>query len=172
MAERIAAAIEGLNIAIGRAVAWLALLMVLATFAVVVLRYAFDAGWIWMQQSVTWMHAALFMLAAPYTLAREGHVRVDVFYGRLRARGRAVVDLAGTLLFLAPMAAFIAVESFDYAAVSWAIGEGSREAGGLGFPVPSLVKSLMPLTAALLLLQAVVIALRSAVTLAGPRRRG
>src|SRR5690606_17253509 len=57
-----------LNELLGRAVAWLALPMVLGTFAVVVLRYVFSLGWIWMQEAVMWMHAALFLLATAYTL--------------------------------------------------------------------------------------------------------
>jgi TRAP-type mannitol/chloroaromatic compound transport system permease small subunit len=139
----------------GRAVAWLLLPMVIGTFAIVLLRYLFDLGWIWMQEGVVWMHAAVFMLAAAYTLRHDEHVRVDIFYRGMTPRGKAIVDIAGTLLLLLPMMIFLIVTSFDYVAVSWDIGEGSREAGGLPVPFVPLLKSLMPLTAALVVLQGV-----------------
>ena len=52
----------------GSLVAWLTLVMVLGTFVIVVLRYVFDLGWIAMQESITWMHAAVFMLGAAMTV--------------------------------------------------------------------------------------------------------
>ena len=82
------------------AVSWLGLAMVLTPATVVVLRKFFDIGFIWMQESVTWMHAAVFMLAAGYTLAMEEHVRVDIFYRRMSARRRLLVDTLGTLFLL------------------------------------------------------------------------
>jgi TRAP-type mannitol/chloroaromatic compound transport system permease small subunit len=139
----------------GRAVAWLTLPMVVGTFVIVTLRYAFDTGWIWMQESVIWMHAAVFMLAAAYTLRDDEHVRVDIFYRKLDPRGRALVDIAGTVLLLLPMMGFILLVSFDYVAVSWSIREGSREAGGLPYPFVPLLKSVIPATALLVILQAI-----------------
>ncbi len=139
----------------GRVIAWVALPMVAIQFAIVVLRYVFDIGWIWMQEGVLWMHAAAFMLAAAYTLHHDEHVRVDIFYRRLDRRGRTLVDIAGTLLLLLPMMAFLIIASWDYVSVSWSIREGSREAGGLPFPSVPLLKSLIPLTAALVMLQGI-----------------
>jgi TRAP-type mannitol/chloroaromatic compound transport system permease small subunit len=139
----------------GRCIAWLMPPMVLGTFAIVVLRYVFDSGWIWMQESVVWMHAAVFMLAAAYTLNRDEHVRVDIFYRGLDARRRARVDIFGTLLLLLPMMIFLIVSSVDYVFDSWVRQEGSREAGGLPFPAVPLLKSLIPLTAALLIVQGI-----------------
>jgi TRAP-type mannitol/chloroaromatic compound transport system permease small subunit len=127
--------------------------MVAVQFVIVALRYVFDLGWIWMQESVLWMHAATFMLAAAYTLRHDEHVRVDIFYGRLTSRGRALVDILGTLLLLLPMMIFLIVSSWDYVSVSWTIREGSREAGGLAYPAVPLLKSLIPLTAGLVCLQ-------------------
>ena len=91
----------------GAAIAWLTVLMVLATFIVVVLRYAFDLGWIAMQESITWMHAAVFMLAAAYTLSHDEHVRVDIFYRDARPKRRALVDLLGVIFFLMPVCVII-----------------------------------------------------------------
>jgi TRAP-type mannitol/chloroaromatic compound transport system permease small subunit len=158
--------LDRLNRRIGEIVSWLVVAMVLVTFVVVVLRYALDTGWIWVQETITWMHASVFMLGAAYTLASDEHVRVDVFYRDMKPAGRAIVNLAGTILFLLPVSVFILLTSVEYASVSWSIGETSREAGGLPYPWPSLLKSVVPLTATLLVLQGVVIATRAALTLA------
>jgi TRAP-type mannitol/chloroaromatic compound transport system permease small subunit len=145
----------------GRVVAWLLLPVVIGTFLIVLLRYAFDLGWIWMQEAVIWMHAAVFMLAAAYTLARDEHVRVDVFYRGFSPARRAIVDILGTVLFLLPMMIFLFVESLDYVVTSWRIGEASREAGGLPYPFVPLLKSTIPLAAVLVMIQAAAVLLRS-----------
>ena len=136
-------ALDRISLATGRAAAWLTLVMVLVTFVVVIMRYVFDAGMIWLQESVTWMHAAVFMLGAAYTLLAEEHVRVDIFYQRMNGVARAWVDLLGVTLFLLPFCAYLAWASWDFAAASWAIRESSREPGGLPFPFVSLLKSIV-----------------------------
>ena len=144
--------LDRLSSIIGRAASWLTLLMVIVTFVVVVMRYAFDAGYIWIQESVVWMHAMVFMLGAAYTLHEEEHVRVDVFYRSMGPRRRAWVDLVGVILFLLPVCVFLAWNSWEFVLQSWRIGESSREPGGLPYPFLPLLKSallLMPLTVAL-----------------------
>ncbi|MCW9024194.1 MAG: TRAP transporter small permease subunit [Gammaproteobacteria bacterium] len=135
----------------GQLIAWATLLMVLITFAIVLLRYGFDSGWIAMQESVTYLHALVFMLGAAYTLKNNGHVRVDIFYQKFGPRGRAWVDLLGSLLLLMPVCLFIFWASWNYVADAWAVQEGSPEAGGL--PGVYLLKSLLLFMPALLLLQ-------------------
>lgn len=149
----------------GRITAWLTLAMVLVTCLVVVLRYVFDFGFIWLQESVTWMHAVVFMLGAAYALEREEHVRVDVFYRRFGARGRALVDCAGVVLFLLPLCAWIGWSSWDFVATSWRIGESSRESGGLPYPMVPLLKSVLVVMPAALALQGLSLGLRSLRTL-------
>lgn len=136
----------------GRAVAWLTLLMTLLTFGIVVLRYGFNQGWIWLQESVTYLHAAVFMIAAAWALQTDDHVRVDIFYRAGSERYRNWVNLAGTVLLLAPFAVFMLWVGWDYVAASWETREASREAGGL--PMVWLLKSLILALPALLLMQA------------------
>jgi TRAP-type mannitol/chloroaromatic compound transport system permease small subunit len=162
---KLAELIDRFNIAIGRLCAWLILLMVIVTFTVVILRYQFDTGWIWLQESVNWMHAAVFMLAAAYTLAQDEHVRVDIFYKDFGPRGQAIVNAAGTLLFLIPVASFLIWSSWDYVAIAWRIKEASVEAGGLTYPWVPILKSFIPAMSALLLLQGIAILTRSIVIL-------
>lgn len=160
---RLAAALETVSVAVGRSVALLTVLMVLVTALVVLLRYLFGLGWIWLQESITWMHAAVFMLAAAYTLAREEHVRVDVFYREMSPRARAWVDLVGTLVLLLPVCAFLLWSSWGYVASAWGMSEGSRESGGL--PALYLLKSVLVAMPVLLGLQGVALAARSAAVL-------
>lgn len=163
--NRLIRALHGLNEQVGRAIAWLTLAMVLATFAVVVLRYAFDIGSIAMQESISYMHALVFLLGAAYTLRHEAHVRVDIFYRRMGPRARAWTDLLGATLLLAPMCLFILWSSWDYVAASWALREGSPDAGGL--PWVYLLKLAIPAMAVLLLLQGLAQALESLLCLRG-----
>ena len=153
--QRLKSILERISELTGSAMAWLTVLMVLGTFVIVVLRYVFDLGWIAMQESIVWMHAAVFMLGASYTLKHNEHVRVDIFYRRTTAERRAWVNVVGTVVFLLPLAIFVAVTSWDYVSTSWAIREASREAGGLPFPFVPIMKSLIPATALLLMLQGI-----------------
>lgn len=151
--------IDALNEWIGRGVAWCTLAMVLVTFAIVVMRYAFGAGSIAMQESVTYFHAFVFMLGAACALKHEAHVRVDVFYHRWGPRRRACVNIAGTILLLLPFATLLFVTSLDYVAASWRVLEASREPGGL--PWVYLLKTVIPVTAVLIALQGIALLLRS-----------
>ena len=146
---------------IGRATSWLTLFMVLLTAVIVILRYVFDAGMIWMQESVTWMHAAVFMLGASYTLLHEEHVRVDIFYRNMSVRRQAIVDLVGVILFLLPLCGYLAFVAYDFAAASWSIRESSREPGGLAYPMIPIVKSLVVAMPVLVALQGVSMMMRS-----------
>lgn len=138
----------------GQAVAWLTLGMVLLTFAIVILRYGFNLGWIWLQEIVIYLHVAVFTIAAAWTLQRDGHVRVDIFYTDMTARKQAWVNLLGTLLFLVPFCIFVLIVSWPYVTNSWQLLETSREAGGL--PLVFLLKSLILVLPALLLGQAII----------------
>jgi TRAP-type mannitol/chloroaromatic compound transport system permease small subunit len=140
------------SVRVGRAASWLTLLMVIVTFVIVVMRYVFGTGLIWLQESLTWMHAVVFMLGAAYTLQQDEHVRVDIFYRKMSDNRRAWVDLLGVLVFIFPMCAFFAFSSLDYVAAAWSIQEVSRNSGGLPYPFVPLLKSvlvIMPLMVAL-----------------------
>jgi len=135
--------LDRFSVLLGKASAWLTLFMVLVTFVVVVLRYVFDAGLIWLQESVVWMHGFVFMVGAAYTLQQEEHVRVDIFYREMSAKHRAWVDLIGVAVFLLPLCTLLGWKAFDYVAVSWQLQEASRESGGLPYPLIPLLKSIL-----------------------------
>ncbi|WP_193163267.1 TRAP transporter small permease subunit [Microbulbifer hainanensis] len=137
----------------GRLLGWFTLIMVLLQSAVVLLRYGFNGGSVALQDAVVYLHGAAFMLGLAYALQCDAHVRVDVFYRKMGERAQAWVNAAGTLVFLLPLCTFILVGSWQFAAASWAVHEGSASAGGL--PGVFLLKSLIPLAAATLALQGV-----------------
>jgi len=155
--------IDRLNASIGRVAAWAVLAMVLVQFAIVMLRYAFGFGSLWMQESLHYLLAVLVLFAAPWTLQSNGHVRVDIFYADASTRTKAKIDLAGSLLLLIPFMAAVIWFSWPYASRAWAIMEGSREAGGI--PLVFLLKSSIPAFAVLLLLQGLAQALRAGLSL-------
>jgi len=136
---------------LGRSVSWLTLVMVVLIFGIVVLRYGFNQGWIWLQESVTYLHAIVFMVAAAWAFQTDDHVRVDIFYRNKSRRHKNWINLAGTLLFLVPFSLFLLTIGWEYVTASWTTMESSREAGGL--PVVFLLKSLILVMPALLLLQ-------------------
>lgn len=168
--ETLADRVDRLTAAIGRGAAWLALAVVVLQFVLVVARYAFSVGSIWLTETVLYAHAALFLLAAAWTLQAGGHVRVDVFYAEAKPRTRAWVDLIGSLLLLLPFALVLLWLSVPYAARSWAVLERSQEASGL--PFVYLLKTLIPLFAAMMAVQGLAQAVRAALVLRGRRRRG
>ena len=163
LADRIDRLVSG----IGRVAAWLILVVVLLQFALVVARYLFGLGSIWLSETVIYAHAAVFMLAAAWTLRAEGHVRVDIFYAEASKRTKALIDLAGAILLLLPFMLVLLWLSVPYAARSWAILERSQEASGL--PLVFVLKTLIPVFAVLMALQGVAQAIRAAMVLARTR---
>ncbi len=127
--------------------------MVILSVINILASWLFKLSWIWLQESITWMHGANFLLAAAYTLNREAHVRVDIFYAKMSRRKQALVDFVGTLILLLPTSVFIAWASWPALLLSWRVGEISSEAGGL--PAIYLLKSLLLIMPLLLILEGI-----------------
>lgn len=158
-------AVDALNEGVGRVAAWLTLVTVLVCAIVVVMRYAFSTGFIWLQELFVWSYACVFMLGAGYALLHEGHVRVDIFYARWSPRGRAIVNLLGVFVFLLPWLALTAWMSLPYVGASYRLGEASAQVGGM--PTVWLLKSVILVFCLLLGLQGLALAGRSLLVLAG-----
>jgi TRAP-type mannitol/chloroaromatic compound transport system permease small subunit len=157
--------VDRMSEAIGRAIAWLTLAMVLITFLVVILRYVYALGWVWMQESYVWLHGIVFMVGAGYTLLHDGHVRVDIFYRPASYRYKAVINALGGLVLLLPLVIMVFLVSEPYVLTSWHDLESSREAGGL--PGLFLLKSVLLVFCVLLGLQGLSLMGRSVLVLAG-----
>jgi TRAP-type mannitol/chloroaromatic compound transport system permease small subunit len=148
----LARAIDALTERIGKIVIWLVLVATLVSAGNALARWALGASsnaWLEIQW---YLFGAVFLLAAGYTLKHNGHVRIDIFYGRLGARGQAAIDLFGGLFFLLPMAGLLAWLAWPMFMEAWMTREMSPDAGGL---VRWPVKLLLPLGFGLLALQGV-----------------
>ncbi len=163
--SRLAQRLEDFSEWTGRSIAWLTLGMVLITFAIVVFRYMFSLGWIWLQESVSYLHAFVFMLGAAYTFKHDGHVRVDIFYRNYTPRQRALVNLLGNLLLVLPVCIFIFFNSWDNVITSWVRLEGSEETDGLDLVY--VLKTCMLLMPVLVSLQGIAHILSNGLILCG-----
>ncbi|MBT6273186.1 MAG: TRAP transporter small permease subunit [Chromatiales bacterium] len=157
--------IDGINEQIGRAVAWLALFMVLTQFVVVVMRYVFGLSVLVMQESIWFMHSIIFLVAGGYTLLHNGHVRVDILYGNVNERKKAIIDIIGVLAILLPVCVATWWVSWEYVANAWAIKEGSIEVSGIQGVY--LLKSCILLFAGLIALQGISLLIKSCWIVAG-----
>ena len=164
----IAAGIDALNEGIGRALAWFLPTMVAITLFIIIAGALFRSGWAWVHESVTYLHAALFTLAAAHTLLHDAHVRIDVLYSRLSAAGQSWVNMCGACLLLIPFCIAVIVLSFGYVQDSWQVLERSAE--GQGLPAVFLLKTCIPVMALLLLLQGVSMAAKALPGLLPPPR--
>ncbi|HQT30050.1 MAG TPA: TRAP transporter small permease subunit [Thiobacillus sp.] len=143
-------AIDALTERIGQFVIWLVMVATLVSAGNALARWALGASsnaWLEIQW---YLFGAVFLLAAGYTLKHNGHVRIDIFYGRLGAKGQAVIDLIGGLFFLLPMAGLLAWLAWPMFMDAWTTQEMSPDSGGLlRWPV----KLLLPVGFGLLALQ-------------------
>ncbi|MCB9947915.1 MAG: TRAP transporter small permease subunit [Rhodospirillaceae bacterium] len=164
--EALGRGLDAVNRFVGHGARWLAVAMLLVQITVVVLRYVFGTSFIAMQESVLYLHAALFMLGAGYTLLVDGHVRVDIFYGEASAKRKAAVDLFGVVTLLVPTCVAILFYTWNFVRASWQILEGPISVGGI--PALFVLKTLIPLFAVLVLLQGLALGLKSLSTLLLP----
>ena len=137
----------------GKIVSWAIIFMVVFTVINVLASWLFKTSWIWLRESITWMHGANFLLACAFTLNQNGHVRVDVFYSKMSQQKKAIVNFLGTLLLLIPTSIFIAWASWPAFLLSWRVGEVSSEAGGL--PAVYILKGFLLIMPILLIIEAI-----------------
>ncbi|MBK0325828.1 TRAP transporter small permease subunit [Rhodobacteraceae bacterium F11138] len=154
----LADSLDAVSRGIASVIRWFALAMVLIQFCIVVGRYVFGVNSIAVQESVLYLHAALFMLGAGYTLLMDKHVRVDIFYARADAATRRWIDIFGHLVLLIPSMLVLLYWSWPSVRNSWAILEGPISVGGI--KAVFLMKSLIPAFCVLLLLQSLSCLLR------------
>ncbi len=163
LSQKLAGLADKINTRVARSIMWLALTMALVQVAIVVLRYVFGINFIWLQESIIYMFGFLFLLTAGYALIQNEHVRVDIFYRDASERRKALVDFAGTYLFLFPICILIVWAAGPYVARAWDVMEGSREASGI--QAVFILKTLIPMFAVLLALAGFSIATKAAIVL-------
>ena len=168
--QRLVRTCDAINGGIGRSVAWFAIGMVLVQFIVVVMRYVFGVGFIFLQESISYLHGFMYLLGAGYTLMVNGHVRVDIFYRESRPRTKAWVDLLGTLLLLVPVCTLVIWASWNPVIASWENLEGSTETSGI--PAVFVLRTIIPVFALLMIIQGLAVMARSVLVFAGDEMMG
>lgn len=163
--KKICAGIDTINDKVGRAVSWATLLLVLVTFSDVVMRYFFNTSYVFTQEMEWHIFAFIFLMGAGYTLKVDGHVRVEVFYGRLGPKGKAWVNLIGVLFFLFPSSILFIKTAIPFVVKSFQVMEGSPDPGGV--PFRFLIKACIPAGYALILLQGISLGINSALGVVG-----
>ncbi len=149
----------------GRAVSWLALLLVLVVIYDVFTRYVLSASSVAVQELEWHVFSLLFLLGAAYTLKHNKHVRVDVFFARMSPKKQAMITILGGLFFLLPFTVLVVSSSWTFVANSFRILESSPDPGGL--PLRFLLKAAIPAGFFLLLLQGVAEIFRALLFLTG-----
>lgn len=166
---QVADGIDGVNERVGRVVYWLTLAMVVVGAFNAIARYLDRYTGLGLSSNMYielqwYMFSLVFLLAAAYTLKHNAHVRVDVLFARLSRRGRAWINLGGTVLFLLPFCFLIIVVSWPSVLDSWARLEGSPDPGGLPrYPI----KTVVPIAFALLAAQGISILIKQVAVLRG-----
>lgn len=164
---RVADWIDRLSDRIGRVTSWLALIMVLVGAFNAIFRYLGrflgvqlgSNSWLELQW---YLFSLLFLLGGAYALRHDAHVRVDVLFARLSDRGRAWINIVGTVVLLLPFTVFMLIVSWPTVRNSWGIREMSSDPGGLPrYPL----KTFLLVCFALLLLQAIAELIRETVAL-------
>lgn len=163
--NKLAQVIDRLNERVGYLVSWLTTAMVLLVCYDVFTRYVLKTSTVAVQELEWHLFAIIFLLGAGYTLKHDRHVRVDVIYLKLSRRVRAWINFGGCLIFLIPFCALVLYSSQTFVATAFRIGETSANPGGL--PARFIIKACIPIGFALLLLQAVSLAIKSLQTALG-----
>ena len=149
--QRFLHAIDGISTWVGKAAAWLIIGLMLLVCAEVFKRYILNAPTAWIFDASNMFYGSLFMLAGAYTLAQNAHVRGDFLYSSLRPRTQASLDLLLYMVFFLPGIAALVYAGYDYAALSWRIGEHSNVTAD-GPPIYHF-KAVIPIAGALVMLQ-------------------
>lgn len=163
VSERLSAGLDRVSgVALGFALA-AGFLIILIQLAAVLLRYVFGLSFSWLNDSVIFTFAMMFMLGAAATLRDDGHVRVDILRPRFSPKVKAGIELFGALVFIVPICVLILYAGSGLIARSWIGLEHFNESDGL--PIKYLFKSMVPLFAILMIGQALSQAIKAALVI-------
>ena len=131
---------------------------------IVLLRYGFNLGAIYMQESLVWFHSAIFLLGSAYTLQQNEHVRVDILYRSFSQQKQDWINTIGILIFVFPVCTYFVIVSWGFVYASWSVNEISRDAGGLPYPAIPILKSMLIMMPITLILQSLSILIKTKIS--------
>jgi len=138
---------------VGNLIAWCYVALVMVIIAQVILRKGFSSGLIVLEELQWHLYAIGVMFGVSYAQINNAHVRVDLIYSGLRIRTKRIIDVISILTLALPFIAVILLHSLDFVADAWRINESSSSPSGL--PWRWAIKSVIPLSFALLALAVV-----------------
>jgi TRAP-type mannitol/chloroaromatic compound transport system permease small subunit len=143
--------VDTINEKVGYYTSWLSTLLVLVVVYDVITRYVFNKSSVAVQEFEWHLFAVLFLMSSAYTLLKDEHVRVDLFYSKFDKKKQAWIDMVGTVFLLLPFVFVVLFSSLNYVESSFLLNESSPDPGGL--PMRYLLKAFIPLSFFLLILQ-------------------
>jgi TRAP-type mannitol/chloroaromatic compound transport system permease small subunit len=155
--------IDGISTWVGKAAAWLIMILMTVVCVEVFKRYIMNSPDAWIFDVDNMMYGTLFMLCGAYTLAQNAHVRGDFLYSSMRPRTQAGLDLVLYIVFFVPGIAALIYAGFYFAADSWRIAEHSNVTAN-GPPVYHF-KTMIPIAGAFVMLQGIAEIVRTIVCL-------
>lgn len=162
--KRIVSACDRINEWIGSVVVTTAVFgFILVIFSNVVMRYVFNTSFVFMAELEWHLFSFVFLMGAGFTLLHDGHVRVDVIYSLMDRKKRAWINLIGVFIFLIPSCVMVLVTTVPWVIVAYKVGETSIDPGGI--PARFLIKSALPAGYFLMLIQGLLLAVKSGMVL-------
>jgi len=156
-------AVDGFSTWVGKAAAWLIILLMMVVCVEVFKRYIMNMPTAWIFDADNMLYGTLFMLCGAYTLAQNAHVRGDFLYSSMKPRMQASLDIVLYIVFFLPGVAALIYAGYDYASISWHINEHSNVTAE-GPPVYQF-KTVIPIAGVLILIQGVAEIVRCVVCL-------
>lgn len=138
-------------------------IFILVIFSNVVMRYVFNISFVFMAELEWHMFAFIFLMGAGFTLLHDGHVRVDIFYSIMDKKRQALINFLGVIFFLIPSCYVVLTTTIPWVIVAYEIGEMSINPGGI--PARFLLKATLPAGYFLMLLQGILLGIKSAIIL-------
>ncbi|MCG8335994.1 MAG: TRAP transporter small permease subunit [Proteobacteria bacterium] len=151
--KQISHLIDELNEKVGIFVSWITGVLVLIIVFDVIMRYAFNETFVFVQELEWHVFSFIFLIGAGYTLKHDQHVRVDVFYQAMNQRKKAIVNISGTLLLLIPGCLIVLKSTIPWTVTAFEIMETSPDPGGI--PMRFILKSFVPIGFFLVFLQGI-----------------
>jgi TRAP-type mannitol/chloroaromatic compound transport system permease small subunit len=155
--------VDKLNTKLGSIISWITVLLVLVVCYDVFTRYFLNISSVAVQELEWHLFAALFLMGAAHTLKNDGHVRVDLFYSKLKPKGKAAINIIGTVLFLIPFCLLVIFSSKNFVLNSFNLKEISPDPGGL--PARYILKAVLPVSFFFVLIQSLSLLFKSILTI-------
>ncbi|MBC2733937.1 MAG: TRAP transporter small permease subunit [Desulfobacteraceae bacterium] len=144
--------IDKLNELIGKVSSWAIMLLAIVVVFEVIMRYFFNSPTIYSFELTLMIYGFHFMIPAAYTLLHDSHVSIDIVHNLFSKKNKLIIDIIGYIVFFFPFTGILLYQGTKFSAMSWVQLERS---GSVWRPPLYYIKTVLPLTMLLLLLQGI-----------------